>query len=134
MEQKFYSTTAQEWADLVVDAFLNSSAYVQVGTGWSGDGAGARGRCNAPTGCTKILDSGYPVLERERGGIRIRYRATFPAGCLDAEGINEACLLRLGKGSPDRCFAYAGLSPAADVRPGDTLRIQWEITIGAGGG
>jgi hypothetical protein len=81
----------------------------------------------------QVLDSGYPVAETARGpgggeDTTVVCRATFPAGRLRDVCINEACLFD-GNDLSAGCLAYARLSPAADIRPEDTLRILWAITI-----
>jgi hypothetical protein len=79
----------------------------------------------------KLLDSGYPALKAawgSTGDTTITYRATFAAGALNANGINEACLLN-GNGTSANCLAYAQISPAVNVTSSDTLQILWEITI-----
>jgi hypothetical protein len=52
----------------------------------------------------------------------------YGAGALNANGINEACLLN-GNGAQANCLAYAHISPAVNVTSSDTLQILWEITI-----
>jgi hypothetical protein len=79
----------------------------------------------------KALDSGYPALKAawgSAGDTTVTYRATFAAGALNANGINEACLLNGNSGSAN-CLAYAQISPAVNVTSSDTLQILWEITI-----
>jgi hypothetical protein len=79
----------------------------------------------------KALDSGYPALKAawgSTGDTTVTYRATFAAGALSANGINEACLLNGNSGSAN-CLAYAQITPAVNVTSSDTLQILWEITI-----
>jgi hypothetical protein len=79
----------------------------------------------------KALDTGYPALQAvwgSTGDTTITYRATFAAGALNANGINEACLLN-GNDSSAQCLAYAQITPAVNVTSSDTLQILWEITI-----
>jgi hypothetical protein len=79
----------------------------------------------------KALDSGYPVLKAawgNSGDTTVSYRATFAAGALDANGINEACLLN-GTSGTANCLAYAQITPAVNLTSSDTLQILWEITI-----
>jgi hypothetical protein len=79
----------------------------------------------------KALDLGYPKRKAawgSAGDTTVIYRASFAAGALNANGINEACLLN-GDGSGANCLAYAQISPAVNVTTADTLQILWEITI-----
>jgi len=79
----------------------------------------------------KALDSGYPTLNAvwgNNGDTTVTYRATFEAGSLNANGINEACLLN-GNGTGANCLAYAQITPSVNVTASDTLQVLWEITI-----
>jgi hypothetical protein len=125
---------------LIADALLpaparpkvsSATGFIQVGTGWTGNSTKTNTRCNTPTGSMGQLDNGYPVLNASwgnTGDTTITFRATFPAGSLNANGINEACLLNGNGGSAD-CLAYAQLTPTTNVTSSDTLQVLWEITI-----
>jgi hypothetical protein len=79
----------------------------------------------------KALDAGYPALKAafgSTGDTTLTYRATFAAGALNVNGINEACLLN-GNATGSHCLAYAQITPVVNVTSSDTLQIQWEITI-----
>jgi hypothetical protein len=79
----------------------------------------------------KALDNGYPALKApwgNAGDTTVTYRATFDAGSLNANGINEACLLN-GNGTTANCLAYAQITPSVNVTSSDTLQVLWEITI-----
>jgi hypothetical protein len=79
----------------------------------------------------KLLDSGYPALKAawgSTGDTTLTYRATFAAGTLSANSINEACLLN-GNSTSAISLAYAQISPSVNVTTSDTLQILWEITI-----
>jgi hypothetical protein len=79
----------------------------------------------------RILDSGFPALKAswgQSGDTTITYRATFSAGMLNANGVNEACLLN-GNLVAANCLAYAQITPSVNVTSSDTLQILWEITI-----
>jgi hypothetical protein len=140
MEQRFHNIVTREGDALIADALLasptktkvtSSSGYIQVGTGWTGNSTKTNTRCNTSTGSMKTLDSGYPALKAawgSTGDTTLTYRATFAAGALSANGINEACLLNGNSGSAD-CLAYAQITPAVNVTSSDTLQILWEITI-----
>jgi hypothetical protein len=139
-EQRYHNIVTREGDALIADALLasptktkvtSSSGYIQVGTGWMGNSTKTNTRCNTSTGSMKALDSGYPALKAawgNTGDTTLTYRATFAAGALSANGINEACLLN-GNGSPANCLAYAQITPAVNVTSSDTLQILWEITI-----
>jgi hypothetical protein len=140
MEQKYHNIVTREGDALIADSLLDSpemvkvtssSGYIQVGTGWTGNSTKTNTRCNTATGNMKALDSGYPALKAawgSTGDTTITYRATFAAGALNANGINEACLLNRNDGSAN-CLAYAQINPAVNVTSSDTLQILWEITI-----
>jgi hypothetical protein len=139
-EQRHHNIVTREGDALIADALLASpnkgkvtsaSGYIQVGTGWTGNSTKTNTRCNTATGSMKLLDSGYPALKAawgSTGDTTITYRATFAAGSLAANGINEACLLNGNSGTAN-CLAYAQINPAVNVTSSDTLQILWEITI-----
>jgi hypothetical protein len=109
----------------------STNGYIQVGTGWTGNSTKSNTRCNTPTGSMKELDANYPALTAawgNTGDTTLTYRTTFAAGNLNANGINEACLLN-GNGSGANCLAYAQINPSVNVTSSDTLQILWEITI-----
>ena len=138
--QEFHNIVTREGDALIADALLvnptktkvsSANGYIQVGTGWTGNSTKNNKRCNTPTGAMKALDANYPELENvwgEPGDTVLSYRATFVAGNLNANGINEACLLN-GNGSGANCLAYAQIYPAVNVTSSDTLQILWEICI-----
>jgi hypothetical protein len=140
MERRFHNIVTREGDALIADALLasptktkvtSSSGYIQVGTGWTGNSTKTNTRCNTSTGSMKLLDSGYPALKAawgSTGDTTVTYRATFAAGALNANGINEACLLNGNDGAAN-CLAYAQITPAVNVTSSDTLQIIWEITI-----
>jgi hypothetical protein len=140
MEQRHHNIVTREGDALIADALLASpgkakvtsaSGYIQVGTGWTGNGAKNNKRCNTPTGSMKALDSGYPALKAawgNTGDTTLTYRATFTPGTLNANGINEACLIN-GNATASISLAYGQVTPVANVTSSDTLQILWEITI-----
>ena len=140
MVYEFHNIVTREGDALIADALLasptrtkvtSSNGYIQVGTGWTGNSTKNNTRCNTPTGSMKLLDSGYPALKAawgNTGDTTITYRATFAAGALNANSINEACLLN-GNASTANCLAYAQITPSVNVTSSDTLQVLWEITI-----
>jgi hypothetical protein len=138
--QELHNIVTREGDALIADALLasptkskvtSSSGYIQSGTGWTGNSTKTNIRCNTPNGSMKALDSSYPALKAawgNTGDTTITYRATFAAGTLNANGINEACLLN-GNGSGANCLAYAQINPSVNVTASDTLQVLWEITI-----
>jgi hypothetical protein len=140
MIQKWHNIVTREGDALIADALLasptktkvtSSGGYIQVGTGWTGNSSKTNTRCNAATGSMKLLDSGYPALKAawgNTGDTTVTYRATFAAGTLNVNGINEACLLN-GNGASANCLAYAQITPSVNVTASDTLQVLWEITI-----
>jgi hypothetical protein len=140
MISKFHNIVTREGDALIADALLASptkpkvgsgSGFIQVGTGWTGNSTKTNTRCNAATGNMQALDGGYPALKAawgNTGDTTITYRATFAAGTLNANGINEACLLN-GNEATAHCLAYAQITPSVNVTASDTLQVLWEITI-----
>jgi hypothetical protein len=140
MEYRHHNIVTREGDALIADALLaspvkakvtSSSGYIQVGTGWTGNSVKTNTRCNTATGSMKTLDAGYPALTAawgNTGDTTVIYRATFDAGSLNANGINEACLLN-GNSSTANCLAYAQITPSVNVTSSDTLQVVWEITI-----
>ena len=137
---EFQNIVTREGDALIADALLaaparikvtSSSGFIQVGTGWTGNSTKTNTRCNTPLGSMKALDGGYPALKAAWGNIgdtTVTYRATFEPGALNANGINEACLLN-GNSSTANCLAYAQITPVVNVTVSDTLQVLWEITI-----
>jgi len=140
MVQEFHNIVTREGDALIADGLLasptktkvtSSNGYIQVGTGWTGNSTKTNTRCNTPSGSMKAIDANYPVLTAAWGNVgdtTLTYRATFAAGSLNANGINEACLLNGNDGSAN-CLAYGQLSPSVNVTSADTLQVLWEITI-----
>jgi hypothetical protein len=136
----YHNIVTREGDALIADALLaspaktkvtSSTGYISVGTGWTGNSTKANTRCNTATGSMKALDNGCPALNTtwgNNGDTTVTYRATFAAGNLNANGINEACLLN-GNSSTANCLAYAQITPSVNVTSSDTLQILWEITI-----
>jgi len=137
---EFHNIVTREGDALIADALLasptrtkvtSSNGFIQVGTGWTGNSTKTNTRCNTSTGSMRTLDSGYPALKAawgNSGDTTVTYRATFAAGTLNANGINEACLLN-GNAAGSNCLAYAQINPSVNVTSADTLQILWEITI-----
>jgi hypothetical protein len=138
--QEKHNIVTREGDALIADALLvspvktkvsSSSGFIQVGTGWTGNSTKSNTRCNTPTGNMKALDANYPALTAawgNTGDTTLIYRTTFEAGALNANGINEACLLN-GNDQAANCLAYAQITPSVNVTASDTLQILWEITI-----
>ena len=137
---KHHNIVTREGDALIADALLaspkktkvsSSAGYIQVGTGWTGNSTKTNTRCNTATGSMKALDANYPALVAawgNTGDTTVTYRASFAAGSLNANGINEVCLLN-GNGTSANCLAYAQINPAVNVTTNDTLQVLWEITI-----
>jgi len=140
MVQEFHNIVTREGDALIADALLasptrtkviSSTGFIQIGTGWTGNSTKTNTRCNTATGSMRALDSGFPALKAawgSTGDTTVTYRATFAAGALNANGINEACLLN-GNGTSANCLAYAQITPSVNVTSSDTLQVLWEITI-----
>jgi len=140
MVSRHHNIVTREGDALIADALLSAptktkvtsdNGYIQIGTGWTGNSTKTNTRCNTPTGSMKALDANYPALTAawgNTGDTTLNYRATFAAGTLNANGINEACLLN-GNGGSANCLAYAQINPSVNVTASDTLQVLWEITI-----
>jgi len=137
---EFHNIVTREGDALIADALLSAPArtkatsangFIQVGTGWTGNSTKTNTRCNTATGAMMALDASFPALKAawgNSGDTTVTYRATFAAGALNANGINEACLLN-GNSTSANCLAYAQITPSVNVTSSDTLQILWEITI-----
>jgi len=135
-----HNIVTREGDALIADALLavpaktkvtSATGFIQIGTGWTGNSTKTNTRCNTPSGSMMALDSGYPALKASwgnNGDTTVTYRTTFTAGSLNANGVNEACLLN-GNGTSANCLAYAQITPSVNVTASDTLQILWEITI-----
>ena len=137
---EFHNIVTREGDALIADALLSAptrtkvtsaNGFIQVGTNWTGNSVKTNTRCNTPTGSMRALDASYPALKAawgSSGDTTVTYRATFAAGALNANGINETCLLN-GNSTSANCLAYAQITPSVNVTSSDTLQILWEITI-----
>jgi hypothetical protein len=140
MEYCHHNIVTREGDALIADALLSvptrtkitsANGYIQAGTGWTGNSAKTNTRCNTPAGSMAALDANYPALTAawgNAGDTTVAYRATFAAGALNDNGINEACLLN-GNDAAANCLAYAQITPSVNVTASDTLQVLWEITI-----
>jgi hypothetical protein len=140
MVQEFHNIVTREGDALIADALLptptkpkvtSAAGFIQVGTGWTGNSTKSNTRCNAATGSMKALDAGYPALVAawgNNGDTTLTYKATFGAGSLNVNSVNEACLLN-GNGTGANCLAYAQITPSVNVTAADTLQVVWEIKI-----
>jgi hypothetical protein len=140
MEFRHHNIVTRQGDALIANALLasptrtkvtSSSGFIQVGTGWTGNSVKNNTRCNTPTGSMRALDASFPALKAawgSTGDTTLTYRATFAAGALNANGINEACLLN-GNVAASDCLAYAQINPSVNVTTADTLQVLWEITI-----
>ncbi|MDR0908729.1 MAG: hypothetical protein LBM77_03085 [Spirochaetaceae bacterium] len=140
MVRKHHNIVTREGDALIADALLGTptkakvagtTGYMQVGNGWTGTDTKNTKRCVKPTGSMKVLDSGYPQKKAawgSTGDTTVVYRTTFAAGNLNANGINECCLLN-GNAAASNALAYAQVTPSVNVTTSDTLQIVWELTI-----
>jgi len=140
MVYEFHNIVTRQGDALIADALLATPTktkikpgfgYMQVGTGWTGNSVKTNTRCNTPTGSMSSVDNGYPALLDTWGNIgdtTVTYRSTFSPTSLNANGINEVCLMN-GYAPSANCLAYAQITPSVNVTSNDTLQIMWEITI-----
>ena len=135
-----HNTITTTGTALIADALLENptkqkvagnGGHIQIGTGWTGNSTQSNTRCNNPTGPIKALDAGYPAAMDawgNAGANTLVYRATFAAGSLNVNGVNESALLN-GNDNSALCLAYAQLTPTTNVSASDTLQVVWELTI-----
>lgn len=140
MVYRHHNTVTTQGEGLLADWMLteptktkvtNTTGYILVGTGWTGTSPKANTTCNAVTGTYKKMNTGYPKTKAAfgvSGQNVVLYEATFAAGSLNANGINETALLN-GNTAAAQCLAYAQVTPSVDVTSADSLTIDWEITM-----
>ena len=108
----------------------SGNGHIEVGTGWTGISPKANTGCNTPTGNRQGMDADYPKTKGVFGESvddKACWRATFPAGSLDATGVNEAALMNAS--ADGVCLAYAQITPEVNISSNDILQIDWEITF-----
>ncbi len=125
---------------LIADLFISeptqnkvdaTNGYMIVGTGWTGSSPKNNTSVNTATGTYQKLDAGFPKIKGTFGdtdGNVVLYRASFAAGDLNANGINEVALMN-GNTSEAKCLAYAQITPSVNVTSADSLQIDWQITV-----
>lgn len=140
MASRHHNIVTRQGDALIADALLgvqgkskvlSGSGFIQVGTGWTGNSTKLNTRCNTPAGNMEALDENFPALKAawgNTGDTTVCYRATFEAGDLNVNGVNEAALLN-GNSETAAALAYAQITPAVNVSSADTLQVVWEITI-----
>ena len=140
MITKHHNTITTLGDNLIADMMISnptqnkvdeSNGYMLVGTGWTGSTPKNNTSVNTPTGTYKKLDDGYPKIKGTFAGTDgnvVLYRASFAAGDLNANGINEVALMN-GNTSDSYCLAYAQVTPSVNVTAADSLQIDWQITV-----
>lgn len=140
MIYKHHNTITQQGDGLLANLLLTTptqkkvdseNGYIRVGTGWNGLEPKKNVGVNSPTGTFAKLNEDYPKIEvpfGAEGDNVIYYRAKFEAGKLNADNINEVALMN-GDDENAKCFAYAQITPNANVTSSDSLQIDWQITI-----
>jgi hypothetical protein len=104
----------------------NANAVIGVGTGFT-SATKSTDALVSQSGSSEAMDTGYPQTKGDWAAANdnvIVYRATFEAGDLNVNGLDEALL-----GNGTDTMAYAEISPSINVTSSDTLQIDWEITI-----
>lgn len=140
MISKHHNTITTIGDNLIADLMISNptqnkvdatNGYMIVGTGWTGSTPKNNTSVNTATGTFKKLDSSYPKIKGTFGaanGNVILYRASFAAGDLNANGINEVALMN-GNTAAAKCLAYAQITPSVNVTSADSLQIDWQITV-----
>jgi hypothetical protein len=140
MVYRHHNTVTTQGEGLLADWMLtaptkpkvtNTAGYILIGTGWTGTAPKANTSCNKATGTYQKMNTGYPKTKAAFGAEGqnvVLYEATFAAGSLNADGINETALLN-GNTATAQCLAYAQITPTVDVTSADSLTIDWEITM-----
>jgi hypothetical protein len=110
-----------------------AAGYIPVGTGYTGVSNKTQTFVKTQTGASEALDATYPLLKGSWGATDdnvIIYKATYEAGDLNANGINEAAITsHASAGASCSCLAYAEITPSVNVTINDTLEVQWEIEL-----
>lgn len=140
MITKHHNTITTIGDNLIADLMISNptqnkvdatNGYMLVGTGWTGSTPKNNTSVNTATGTFKKLDSGFPKIKGIFGaanGNVVLYRASFAAGDLNANGINEVALMN-GNTAAAKCLAYAQITPSVNVTSADSLQIDWQITV-----
>ena len=140
MITKHHNTITTLGDNLIADMMISNptqnkvdatNGYMLVGTGWTGSTPKNNASVNTVTGTYKTLDTGYPKIKGTFGasdGNVVLYRASFAAGDLNANGINEVALMN-GNTAAAKCLAYAQITPSVNVTSADSLQIDWQITV-----
>ena len=140
MITKHHNTITTLGDNLIADMMISNptqnkvdstNGYMLVGTGWTGSTPKNNTSVNTATGTYKKLDTGYPKIKGTFGdtdGNVVLYRASFAAGDLNANGINEVALMN-GNTAAAKCLAYAQITPSVNVTSADSLQIDWQITV-----
>lgn len=117
-------TNARQLVDTV-------SGHIEVGTGFTAENK-TTFSCVTPVGSPEILDATYPKLKGVFAATDdnvVQYRATFEAGDLNDNGIDEAALLNSSLAAASDGLAYAQITPSVNVATSDTLQVDWELTF-----
>jgi hypothetical protein len=120
-------TMSESLAERKVD---NTNGHIEVGTGFVAAEKSATA-CVTATGTPEVMDATYPKVKGAFGAANdnvTQYRATFEAGDLSANGIDEAALLDAITVATANCFAYAAFTTSLNVTAADTLQVDWEMT------
>ena len=140
MITKHHNTITTLGDNLIADMMISNptqnkvdstNGYMLVGTGWTGSTPKNNTSVNTAIGTFKKLDSGFPKIKGSFGaanGNVVLYRASFAAGDLNANGINEVALMN-GNTAAAKCLAYAQITPSVNVTSADSLQIDWQITV-----
>ena len=137
---KHHNTITNQGDGLIADLLISNptqnkvdatNGYMRVNTGWTGSTPKSNTTVNTATGTYKKLDTGFPKIKGTFGatnGNVVLYRASFAAGDLNANGINEVALMN-GNTAAAKCLAYAQITPSVNVTSADSLQIDWQITV-----
>ena len=137
---KHHNTITNQGDGMIADLMISNptltkvdatNGYMLVGTGWTGSTPKSNTTVNTATGTYKKLDTGFPKIKGTFGatnGNVVLYRASFAAGDLNANGINEVALMN-GNTAAAKCLAYAQITPSVNVTSADSLQIDWQITV-----
>ena len=110
----------------------STNGHIEVGTGWTGTTPKQNTSCNTPTGDPEVMDTTFPILKGTFGNANdnvVLYQATFEAGDLEANGIDEAALINNSEAASGDCLAYGQITDPPDITLADSLKIEWELTL-----
>jgi hypothetical protein len=107
--------------------FDTSHSYITVGTGYSATAMASQQFTHTSVGVV-VAQAGYPSSGTFPSNT-VTWSFLFSAGSLNANNINEACLVNNPISGSGQSLAYAQINPAVSVLSTDTLNVTWTLTF-----